>query len=257
MKFTFLGTGTSQGTPVIACQCPVCKSSDQRDRRLRTAALVECDGITIAIDSGPDFRQQMLNANVRLLNGIIVTHEHRDHIAGLDEVRAYNWVNKKPMDIWAEQRVQESIKMEFHYIFEENKYPGAPEINLNNIDGYPFEICGIKIIPIRVYHHKIPIYGFRIGDITYITDASFIPEEEKEKIVGTKYLIVNALRRQKHMSHFCLAEAIKLISEISPRRGYITHVSHQMGLYADVLKELPDNICLAYDGLSFEIDSNR
>jgi len=257
VKFTFLGTGTSQGTPVIACQCPVCKSNDQRDKRLRAAALIEHNGITIAIDAGPDFRQQMLTANVRSLEAILITHEHRDHIAGLDEVRAYNWVHQKPMDIWAEQRVQESIKKEFHYIFEENKYPGAPEITLNNIDSFPLEICGIKIIPIRVYHNKIPIYGFRICDLTYITDASFIAEEEKEKIVGTKYLIVNALRRQKHMSHYCLQEAVKLISEISPRRGYITHVSHQMGLYADILKDLPDNICLAYDGLSFEVDTNR
>ena len=252
MKFTFLGTGTSQGIPVIACPCPVCQSVDFRDRRLRTSAMIEHDGFTIAIDAGPDFRQQMLTSNVKTLNAILLTHEHRDHIAGLDDVRAFNWVLQKPMDIWAEQRVQDSIRKEFSYVFADNKYPGIPEILMHNIDGHPFEILGVKVIPIRGYHHKLPVYGFRIGDLTYITDVSFITEEEKEKIVGTKYLIVNALRRQKHMSHFSLPEALKFISDFSPRKGFITHVSHQMGLYADISKELPDNICLAYDGLSFE-----
>jgi len=252
VKFTFLGTGTSQGIPVIACPCPVCQSVDFRDRRLRTSAMIEHDGFTIAIDAGPDFRQQMLTSNVKTLNAILLTHEHRDHIAGLDDVRAFNWVLQKPMDIWAEQRVQDSIRKEFSYVFADNKYPGIPEILMHNIDGHPFEILGVKVIPIRGYHHKLPVYGFRIGDLTYITDVSFITEEEKEKIVGTKYLIVNALRRQKHMSHFSLPEALKFISDFSPRKGFITHVSHQMGLYADISKELPDNICLAYDGLSFE-----
>ena len=257
MKFTFLGTGTSQGIPVIACPCPVCQSSDIKDKRLRTAGLIEYDGITIAIDAGPDFRQQMLSSKVNKLDAILLTHEHRDHIAGLDDVRAFNWVQQKPMDVWAELRVQDSIYKEFAYVFAEQKYPGIPEIMLNTIDGHPFEIHGIKIIPIRCYHHKLPIYGFRIGDLTYITDANFIPEEEKEKIVGTKYLIVNALRHQKHLSHFCLAEAVKCISSFGPRKGYITHISHQMGLYENVKNELPDNICLAYDGLTINIDSSR
>jgi phosphoribosyl 1,2-cyclic phosphate phosphodiesterase len=253
VKFTFLGTGTSQGIPVIACPCPICQSTDAKDKRLRTSGLVEHDGVTIAIDAGPDFRQQMLRANVKTLNAILLTHEHRDHIAGLDDVRAFNWVLQKPMDIWAEQRVQDSIRREFSYVFADHKYPGIPDMTMHNIDGHLFEISGIKVIPIRSYHHKLPVYGFRIGDLTYITDANFIAEEEKEKIVGTKYLIVNALRRQKHMSHFSLSEALKFISDFSPRKGFITHVSHQMGYYADISKELPDNICLAYDGLSFEI----
>jgi phosphoribosyl 1,2-cyclic phosphate phosphodiesterase len=257
VKFTFLGTGTSQGIPVIACPCLVCQSLNSKDKRLRTSALIEHDGTNIVIDAGPDFRQQMLSVNLKTLNAILITHEHRDHIAGLDDVRAFNWVLQKPMDIWAEQRVQDSIRNEFSYVFAENKYPGVPEIAMNSIDNHPFDVQNIRVIPIRGYHHKLPIYGFRIGDLTYITDASFIPEEEKEKIVGTKYLIVNALRRQKHMSHFCLPEAIKFISDFSPRRGFITHVSHQMGLYTDISKELPENICLAYDGLSFEFDVNR
>jgi len=253
VKFTFLGTGTSQGVPVIACPCPVCQSGDFRDKRLRTSGLIEYDGITIALDAGPDFRQQMLNAKVKALNAILLTHEHRDHIAGLDDVRVFNWILQRPMDVWAEQRVQDSLRREFAYVFADSKYPGVPEIEMHGVDGQPFEISGIKVIPIRGYHHKLPIYGYRIGDLTYITDANFIPEEEKWKIIGSKYIVVNALRHQKHMSHFCLSEAVKLISEFSPRRGFITHVSHQMGLYTDVSKELPDNICLAYDGLSFEV----
>lgn len=257
MKITFLGTGTSQGIPVIACPCPVCQSSDIRDKRLRTSALIEVEGVTIVIDAGPDFRQQMLTANVTKLDAIILTHEHRDHIAGLDDVRAFNWVHQKPMDIWAEARVQDSIKNEFAYVFAEQKYPGIPEVVLNNIDGHTFEVNGVKIIPIRCYHHKLPIYGFRIGDLTYITDTNFIPEEEKEKIVGSKYLIVNALRHQKHLSHFSLSEAVKCISSFSPRKGYITHISHQMGFSENINKGLPDNICLAYDGLTINVDSNH
>ena len=252
MKLTFLGTGTSQGVPVIACSCPVCQSLDPRDKRLRTAALIEHNGITIAIDAGPDFRQQMLRAKVKNLDAILVTHEHRDHISGLDDVRAFNWINKRPMDIWGEPRVLDAIRTEYSYVFAEHKYPGIPEICLNEIDGQPIDIMGLKIIPIRAYHYKLPIYGFRIGDLTYITDANFIAEEEKEKIVGSKYLVINALRMQKHLSHYSLPEALKLIAELGPRRAYIIHVSHQMGLYKDIATQLPENVCLAYDGLTVE-----
>ena len=252
MKLTFLGTGTSQGVPVIACKCPVCQSNDIRDKRLRTAALIEHKNSSILIDAGPDFRQQMLNANVDRLNAILITHEHRDHIAGIDDVRAFNFISKRPMDIWAEERVQNALKNDFSYIFTENKYPGAPEVKLHRIDGLPFYINEVKVIPIRAFHYKMPVFGFRIDNLTYITDANFIPEEEKEKMVGTQYLVINALRKQKHISHFSLPEALKLINELSPRKAFITHISHQMGLYANVQQELPENVCLAYDGLTIE-----
>ncbi len=252
MKLTFLGTGTSQGVPVIACTCPACQSTNPHDKRLRTAALIEYEDTTILIDAGPDFRQQMLRANVKSLDSILITHEHRDHIAGLDDVRAFNFIQKRPMDIWAEKRVQNAIKKDFDYVFAENKYPGVPDMRLNTIDGLPFNVNGINIIPIRAYHYKMPVYGFRFGDFTYITDANFISEQEKEKIIGSKYLVINALRKQKHISHFSLPEALKFIAEISPRKAFITHISHQMGLSKDVSKELPENVCLAFDGLVVE-----
>ncbi len=253
MKLTFLGTGTSQGVPVIACPCPVCQSTDEHDKRLRTSALVEVDGVNILIDAGPDFRQQMLRANVKQLDGILLTHEHKDHIGGLDDVRAFNFVNRKPMDIYAEERVQNALKQEYAYVFADQRYPGIPEMNLFNLDGYPFDVCGVKVQPIRCFHYKLPVFGFRIGDLTYITDANFISEEEKEKMVGTKYLVINALRKQKHISHFTLGEALKLIEELSPRKAFITHISHQMGFHEEIMAELPQNVCLAYDGLVVDI----
>jgi len=253
VKLTFLGTGTSQGVPVIACPCPVCQSTDEHDKRLRTSALVEVDGVNILIDAGPDFRQQMLRARVKQLDGILLTHEHKDHIGGLDDVRAFNFVNRKPMDIYAEERVQNALKQEYAYVFADQRYPGIPEMNLFNLDGYPFDVCGVKVQPIRCFHYKLPVFGFRIGDLTYITDANFISEEEKEKMVGTKYLVINALRKQKHISHFTLSEALKLVEELSPRKAFITHISHQMGFYEEIMAELPQNVCLAYDGLVVDI----
>jgi phosphoribosyl 1,2-cyclic phosphate phosphodiesterase len=253
LKVKILGTGTSQGVPVIACNCKVCQSTDPNDKRLRASVLVEVDGTTIVIDAGPDFRQQMLREKVSNIDAILVTHEHRDHIAGLDDVRSFNFLKQKPVDIYAEPRVQEAIKFEFSYSFGENKYPGVPQFNLLNLTDEPFLINGIKIIPLRVFHYKLPVYGFRIGDFTYITDANYITEEVKEKIIGTKFLIINALRKQKHVSHFSLSEAIDFINQISPKRAYITHVSHQMGLHHDINEELPRNISLAYDGLHFEL----
>jgi phosphoribosyl 1,2-cyclic phosphate phosphodiesterase len=237
VKLTFLGTGTSQGIPVIACNCPICLSTNQHDKRLRTSALLEVNGVNILIDAGPDFRQQMLTAKVNKLDAIILTHEHRDHIAGIDDVRAFNFIQNRPMDIWAEKRVQDSLKHDFAYIFAENKYPGSPDIQLHNIYGNPFTINGIEIIPIRAYHFKMPVYGFRVGDITYITDANYISEEEKEKIKGSKYIIINALRKKEHISHFTLSQALSIISELKPNKAYLTHISHQLGLYADLQKE--------------------
>lgn len=252
MKITLLGTGTSQGIPVITCQCRVCRSDDPRDRRLRTSALVETNGKTIVIDSGPDFRQQMLRAEVRDLSAILLTHEHKDHIAGMDDVRAFNFILGKPMDIYAEKRVMEAVKREYAYVFAEHKYPGIPQMILHPIDESPFEIDGINIIPIRAYHHKLPVFGFRIENCTYITDANYIPEEEIEKIAGSRCLVINALRKRRHPTHYNLDEALKLIEDISPDRAYITHISHQMGLHTEIEKELPANIFLAYDTLSFE-----
>ncbi len=253
MKVKILGTGTSQGVPVIACNCNVCQSTDPNDKRLRTSALVEVDNVNIVIDAGPDFRQQMLREKVQDIDAILITHEHRDHIAGLDDVRAFNFMNQKPVDIYAEDRVQEVIKSEFFYSFEEKKYPGAPQINMYDIKNESFEVKGVKITPIQVYHYKLPVFGFRIGDFSYITDANYISEEEKEKLHGTKYLVINALRKKTHISHFSLNESLKLIKELSPKRAYITHISHQMGLHHDVNEELPIGVSLAYDGLRLEI----
>ncbi len=253
MKVKILGTGTSQGVPVIACNCAVCQSTDPNDKRLRAAALIEVDGVNIVIDAGPDFRQQMLREKVNDIDAILITHEHRDHIAGLDDVRAFNFMNQKPVDIYAEKRVQKVIKEEFFYSFEEKKYPGVPQINLHELANEPFEIKGVKLIPIQVFHYKLPVFGFRIGDFAYITDANYISEEEKEKLHGTKYLVINALRKRKHVSHYSLSEALELINELSPKRAYITHISHQMGLHHNVNEELPQGISLAYDGLRLEI----
>ena len=238
--------------PVIACECPVCKSTDIRDNRLRTSVLIEFDDKVFLIDSGPDFRQQMLRENVKRLDAILYTHEHKDHIAGLDDVRAFNFLLQKPIDLYLEDRVLEALKREFAYVFAEFKYPGIPQIISHIIHQEDFFINGIKVIPIRAFHYKLPVLGFRIGDFTYITDANYIPEEEKEKIIGTQHLVVNALRKQKHISHFTLAEAIKLVNEFSPRRGYIIHMGHQMGLHQEIQDELPPNILLAYDGLTIE-----
>lgn len=253
MKVTLLGTGTSQGIPVIACNCNVCRSNDPHDKRLRASVLIEIGDKNFVIDSGPDFRQQMLRANVSSLDAILFTHEHKDHIAGLDDIRAFNYIQQKPIDIYAEERVHWAIKQEFAYIFAEQKYPGIPQVNMHLIDNHPFEIEGVSIIPIRAIHLRLPVLGFRIGNFAYVTDANFISNDEKEKLKGSKYLVVNGLRKQKHISHFSLGEAVNLIEEIKPDFGYITHISHQMGIYVDVNEELPSNIKLAFDGLTFTI----
>jgi len=249
LKLSFLGTGTSQGVPVIACKCPVCQSSSAKDKRLRTSVLVEVEGKILVIDSGPDFRYQMLRAKVPYLNAILFTHEHKDHTAGLDDIRAFNWVNKAAVDVYAEKRVQEALRREFSYVFAEHKYPGIPELHLWEVKNEAFRIDEIEIIPIRAMHLKLPVFGYRIGDLTYITDANHIAPEEMDKIRGSKVLVVNALRKEKHISHFTLSEALRIIEEIQPEKAYLTHLSHQMGLHEEISGELPDNVELAYDGL--------
>ncbi|MCX6320951.1 MAG: MBL fold metallo-hydrolase [Bacteroidia bacterium] len=251
MKITFLGTGTSQGVPVIACDCNICLSADQHDKRLRPSLLLETDETTLLFDAGPDFRQQMLREHVTKLDSIILTHEHKDHISGMDDVRAFNYKSQDAIDIFAEDRVQKAIKKEYSYVFSEYQYPGIPKMRLNSIPEHSFNIKGIQIIPVRVFHYRLPVYGFRVGNFAYITDANYIPEESKEKLFGVKYLVINALRKEKHISHFSLREAVDFIREISPKKAFITHISHQMGYHAEVSKELPPEIMLAYDGLSF------
>ncbi|HRH62171.1 MAG TPA: MBL fold metallo-hydrolase [Bacteroidia bacterium] len=253
MKITFLGTGTSQGVPLIACTCEVCTSADSRDKRLRTSILVECNDIAIVVDTGPDFRQQMLREKVKRLDAVLFTHEHKDHIAGLDDIRAFNFILKRKIDVYASDRVQDAIRREFAYIFSDTKYPGIPEIELHTIQNKPFEIQGIPVIPIEVLHYKLSVFAFRFGDFVYITDANAISQQEKQKIMGCKILVINALRRQTHVSHFTLQEALDLIAELKPEKAYLTHISHQLGKHSNIEKELPDGVFQAYDGLQIQL----
>jgi phosphoribosyl 1,2-cyclic phosphate phosphodiesterase len=253
LKVTFLGTGTSIGVPVITCDCPVCISSDFRDKRMRTSAMIEVNGRTFVIDCGPDFRQQMLQQRVMNLDAVIFTHEHRDHIAGLDDVRAFNYVLNKKIDIYGTPAVMEAIRIEFPYIFSASRYFGAPQLNTHLIDDQPFSIMGVEFIPILVTHEKLPVTGFRVGDFTYITDASYISETELEKVKGSRVVVLNALRNSRHVSHFSVGEAVEILKKLSPESGYLTHLSHFVGLHEEVNKKLPDFIQLAYDGLTVEI----
>ncbi len=253
MQITFLGTGTSQGIPLIGCQCIVCKSVDARDKRTRTSVMIETAGKRFVIDSGPDFRQQMLREDVRELDALLFTHEHKDHIAGLDDVRAFNYIQQKPMPVYATSRVQEAIRREFAYIFDGTDYPGIPKIDLHTITNKPFDAEGISVMPIEVHHHLLPVLGFRIGKFSYITDANSISEREKEKIKGSEILVLNALRHEKHISHFTLNEAVALSKELKVGKTYLIHLSHQMGLHAEVEKELPENVRIAFDGLKLMV----
>ena len=253
MTITFLGTGTSQGVPVIACNCEVCTSTDKRDKRLRTSIMIESGDKTVVIDSGPDFRYQMLREHVQHLDAIVFTHEHKDHVAGLDDVRAFNYKQNAPIDVYATTRVQEALKREFAYIFAEFKYPGIPQINMHTIDLKPFDIGSIHLIPIEVMHYKLPVLGFRIGDFTYITDAKTVSETEVEKLKGTKTLVINSLQTQSHISHFTLDEALSFARLIGAEKTYFTHMSHRIGLHSVVSQQLPQGIELAYDGLKIEI----
>jgi phosphoribosyl 1,2-cyclic phosphate phosphodiesterase len=253
VTITFLGTGTSQGVPVIACDCSVCTSADPKDKRLRSSVMVEIGGKLIVIDSGPDFRYQMLRANVKHLTAILFTHEHKDHVAGMDDIRAFNYRQRDAIDIYATDRVHTALRREFAYIFHEFKYPGIPDIRPQVITTEPFSVEGIQIIPIEVMHYKLPVLGFRIGDFTYITDAKTIPDTEIEKIRGSKTLVINALQRDAHISHFTLDEAVAFAKEIGAETTYFTHISHRLGKHADVSAELPEGIELAYDGLKLEM----
>lgn len=252
IEATFLGTGTSQGVPVIACDCDVCASADEKDKRLRSSLLLKINDKNLVIDAGPDFRTQMLREKVNSLRAILLTHEHVDHIFGLDDIRSYNWIQKHSTDIYAEERVQGAIKTIFHYVFADFKYPGIPKMNLHTINNSPFFIDEIEIIPIRCFHHKLPVYGFRVGDLTYITDTSRIPEEEMQKLAGSKILIINALRKEKHISHFNLDEALSVINEIKPEKAFLTHLSHTFGKHVDIQNDLPDNVFVAFDGLKIK-----
>jgi len=220
---------------------------------LRSSILIERDETALVIDTGPDFRQQMLSAGVNKLDAVVYTHEHRDHIAGLDDIRAYNFIQKSSMDIYAEERVVRALSGMFPYIFAEKKYPGVPQVIMHTITTDPFRIGPVDIIPVRMMHYRLPVLGFRIGDFAYLTDANYISELEKEKLFGVKCLVVNALRRETHISHFTLSQAIALIEELSPRKAYLTHISHQMGPIKLLADELPGNIRTAYDGLVLEL----
>lgn len=253
IKVTFLGTGTSIGVPVITCDCPVCKSPDPHDKRMRTSVMLEINGLTFVIDCGPDFRIQMLRENVNNLDAVVFTHEHRDHIAGLDDIRAFNYVLNKKIDIYGSRQVMEAIQTEFPYIFSESRYFGAPQLTIHNIDEVPFTVFGVEFIPVRVMHDKLPVTGFRIGDFTYITDASYISPKEMEKIKGSRVIVLNALRNSKHTSHFSVGEAVEILTKLKPEAAYLTHLSHFVGLHNDVNSKLPDFIQLAYDGLTLTI----
>jgi len=249
----FLGTGTSQGVPVIACDCEVCNSTDEKDKRLRSSILLKINEKNYVIDAGPDFRSQMLRERVNSLRAILLTHEHVDHIFGLDDIRSYNWIQKHSTDIYAEERVQSAIKTIFHYVFADFKYPGIPKMNLHSIDNTSFWIDEIQFIPIRCYHHRLPVFGFRVGDLTYITDTSRIPNEEMQKLYGTKILIINALRKEKHISHFNLEEALNVINKVKPQKAYLTHLSHSFGKHDDIQNELPENVFVGFDGLKIVV----
>lgn len=252
LTITFLGTGTSSGVPMIGCDCAVCTSTDPKDNRLRSSILVESANTSLVVDTGPDFRYQMLRQKVKKLDAVLFTHPHKDHMAGLDDIRAFNFFTKKPIDIYADSLTEEAVRRDFYYAFTDTKYPGIPELNLNTISTEPFMVGDIPVIPIQVWHLKMPVMGFRFGSFTYITDANRIEENEKNKIRGSEILVLNALRRQKHISHFSLGEAIDLVEELQIPEAYFTHLSHQMGLHAEIESELPEQIHLAWDGLSLE-----
>ena len=250
MEFTFLGTGTSQGVPIIACQCAVCQSTDSKDKRLRTAGMIQSASTTIVIDTGPDFRQQMLREKVQKLDAVVFTHQHKDHVAGLDDVRAFNYLQNRDMPLYANEETIERLKEEFSYAFSADEYPGVPKLRINQIEEAPFQIGDIDLQPIPVWHKDMKVLGFRIGSFAYITDAKTIAEDQKAKLKNLDVLVLNALQQKEHISHLTLEEALTLVEELQPKTAYFTHISHYLGLHKEVQEILPDNVFLAYDGLT-------
>ncbi|MBN7812632.1 MBL fold metallo-hydrolase [Algoriphagus sp. H41] len=253
MKVNFLGTGTSQGVPVIGCECLVCQSLDFRDKRFRTSIHIEAEGVSLVIDTGPDFRMQMLRAGIKKLDAVLFTHEHKDHTAGLDDIRPFNFSQKKDMPVFGRKNVLEQIQREYAYIFSPKKYPGVPQVEQVEINENTFHVQGLQITPIPVLHYKLPVFGFRIGDFSYITDANFIPEESMNLLEGTETLVLNALQIDPHISHFTLEEAVQVARKIGAKQTYFTHISHRLGLHAQIDAQLPEGIALAYDGLELTL----
>ena len=249
LKITFLGTGTSSGVPMIACSCAVCTSKNKKDKRLRSSILVESDATSFVVDTTPDFRYQMLRAEVKKLDAVLFTHPHKDHLAGLDDVRAYNYFQQKPIDIYANALTEEAVKREFAYAFSDKKYPGIPDLNLITIDDSLFYIGDIPVLPVLVWHLKMPVLGFRFGKFTYITDANKIEDREQEKIIGTEVMVLNALRQKQHISHYTLNEAVSMVQHLKVPKAFFTHISHQLGLHSITNSKLPAGMELAWDGL--------
>lgn len=253
LKVTFLGTGTSQGVPPIGCQSEVCLSENPKDKRLRASVLVQWEGKDIIIDTGPDFRYQMLRQQLNNVDAILFTHEHRDHTAGLDDIRPINYIQEKRVPVYLTDHVLTSLKDQFAYIFEPVPYPGIPELDFHLIENKEFNLFGKSVVPIQVMHYKLPVLGFRMGNFAYITDANYISEKELEKLNGVEVLVLNALRKTEHISHFTLQQATELAQRVGANQTYFTHMSHQIGLHDEVCAELPNGIDLAYDGLTFEV----
>ena len=253
MIITFLGTGTSQGVPVIGCPCPVCQSLDFRDKRFRTSIHLAVQGQSFVIDTGPDFRMQMLREGIKQLDAVLFTHEHKDHTAGLDDIRPFNFYQKGDIPIFGRAAVIQQLQREYAYIFNDKKYPGVPQVASVEIDQLPFQINGVGITPLPVLHYKLPVLGFRIGDFSYITDANSIPEETYPLLEGSEVLVLNALQRESHISHFTLDQAIEQAQRIGAKKTYFTHIAHRLGLHAEVEKELPEGMYLAFDGLKLHV----
>lgn len=255
LEITFLGTGTSQGIPIIGSQHPVCLSENPKDKRLRVSVLVKVEDVNIVIDCGPDFRQQMLSNNIERVDAILYTHEHSDHTVGLDDIRPF-FFKQGDIPIFAHQRVMDSLRKRFDYIFaSENKYPGAPSVRENHVKNEPFVFKDIEIIPVDAMHNRVQVFGYRISDFAYLTDVKTIEEKEIDKLRGVEVLVVNALRKEPHHSHFNLEEALEFIKEVNPRRAYLTHISHRLGFHDEVQAELPENVFLAYDNLKIKINA--